>query len=97
MSSSGPWKGDEVTDKTGGEGEAAAERAGGRGPVAGAAANGEPSADRGRPGQAASVQRIGGKVDTAEADQIQEEKRQAAVEQHQEDRAAGTGTAPKNI
>jgi hypothetical protein len=28
---------------------------------------------------------------------IQEEKRQAAVEQHEEDRAAGSGTAPKNI
>jgi hypothetical protein len=97
MSSSGPWKGDEVTDKTHGQAEAAAERAAGRGRVPAAVSSGEPSEDRGRPDQAASVQGTGQKTDAAEADEIQEEKRQAAVEQHQEDRAAGTGTAPKNI
>lgn len=97
-SRNGHWKGDEVTDKTGGQAEAGAGRATGRGAITGAeGAVGDRSEHRGRPEGAASGHRSGKNVETAEADQIQEEKRQAAVEQHEEDRAAGTGTAPKNI
>ncbi len=95
MSESGPWKGDEVTDKTGGQAEAAAERAAGRGPVSGASAKGDRSEDRGRPDH--GPHRTAKKVDAGEADRIAEAKRQAAAEQHEADRAAGTGTAPKNI
>jgi hypothetical protein len=97
-SGGGPWKGDEVTDKSDGQAEAVAERAADRGPVPVAAAvNRERSEERVRSDQAASDKQTGKKANAAEAAEGQEEKRQAAVEQHKEDRAAGTGTAPKNI
>jgi hypothetical protein len=90
MTSSGPWKGDEVGRKPGGQAEAAAERAEGRSPVP--APDGRQASDQ-DPSRAHRPQ----PSPTGDDEENREEKRQAAEEQHADDRAAGTGTAPKNI
>jgi hypothetical protein len=87
------WKGDGVAPAPTGEAEAAASRAEGNGPVPPGSAAPEPPP--GRTGKKHSTQQgyaLGG-----EDPENVEEKRQAAVEDHEADRAAGTGTAPKKI
>ena len=83
------WKGDEVADAPPGEAEAAADRAGGRTPVdAAEQREDEETALPPSPRRAAAS--------SADDRQNQELKRQAAAEEHEADRKAGTGTAPKN-
>jgi hypothetical protein len=85
-SSETSWHGQEVTDESGGEAEAAADRAAGRGP--GRPREPDTSDDEG----VEPVQM------TPEESQVNaEEKRRAAAEDHQRDRKEGRGTAPKNL
>jgi hypothetical protein len=86
------WKGDEVADAPPGEAEAAADRAAGRTPVDAGGAAGQREEEEAGP--AASPRRAA--ASRADDRQNQELKRQAAVEEHEADRKAGTGTAPKN-
>jgi hypothetical protein len=91
-SGSGPWKGDEETDKTGGQAEAVADRVARHGPV-----TGDRSGEGDQPDGTAGGHRTGKKANARESGEVQEEKRRAAIEQHDGDRVVGTGTAPKNI
>ncbi len=87
MTDKNQWKGDAVAESPPGESEAAADRVAGR--EKSAHPREEPPPDPGR---------YQPKKSTPEDDrEIQAEKREEAVEQHAEDRAAGTGTAPKNM
>jgi two-component system chemotaxis response regulator CheB len=81
------WKGDAVAGAPPGESEAAADRVAGR--EASAHPRESPPANRGRYQPR--------KLSPEDAREIEEEKRQAAVEQHAEDRQTGNGTAPKNL
>lgn len=84
------WKGDEVADAPPGDAEAAADRAAGRGPFDARRAQEEREAvENAEPAPTARLSR--------ENRREQELKREAAVEDHAADRAAGTGTAPKKI
>ncbi len=81
------WKGDAVAESPPGQSEAAADRAAGREPSTHPREAPPPDPGRYQP-----------KKSTPEDDrEIQAEKQQEAVEQHAEDRANGTGTAPKNL
>lgn len=80
------WKGDAVAESPPGQSEAAADR------VAGREASPNP-----RESPPPNLGRYQPKKSTPEDDrEIQAEKQQEAIERHAEDRAAGTGTAPKN-
>ena len=80
------WKGDAVAESPPGESEAAADRVAGRDAEANRRQSPPPDTGRYQP-----------KKSTPEDDrEIQAEKQQEAIERHAEDRAAGTGTAPKN-
>jgi hypothetical protein len=88
MADQNRWKGDAVAEAPEGEAEAGADRAAGREPVV-EPIESPPPADPGR---------FQPRKSTPEDDrEIQREKRQAAIEQHAEDREEGTGTAPKNM
>jgi len=87
MSDQKRWKGDAVAKAPPGESEAAADRVAGR--EASAHPRESPPANPGRYQPR--------KLSPEEAREIEEEKRQAAAEQHEEDRESGNGTAPKNL
>ncbi len=81
------WKGDAVAESPPGESEAAADRVAGREPVVHPRESPPPDAGRYQPK----------KSTPADDREIQAEKQEEAIEQHAEDRQAGTGTAPKNL
>jgi hypothetical protein len=86
-----PWKGDEVEDAPDGAAEDAADRAAGRERV-------RADADILRPAESLDGERVAPRPMSAEDDrENQEEKREAAAEDHAQDRENGTGTAPKNL
>jgi hypothetical protein len=87
MSDQKRWKGDAVAEASPGESEAAADRVAGR--EASAHPRPSPPPNRGRYQPR--------KLSPEDAREIEEEKRQAAVEQHEDDRHTGNGTAPKNM
>jgi hypothetical protein len=81
------WKGDAVAESPPGESEAAADRVAGREASPHPRESPPPNPGRYQPR----------KLSPEDAREIEEEKRQAAVEQHEEDRENGSGTAPKNM
>jgi hypothetical protein len=85
-SSPSPWRGEEVERAPDGQAEAAADRAEGHVPAS-------------RQGEDLAPDEIIDPVEMAPEDarENQEEKRQAAAEDHEADRAQGRGTAPKNL
>ena len=87
MSDQKRWKGDAVAEASPGESEAAADRVAGR--EASPHPRPSPPPNRGRYQPR--------KLSPEDAREIEEEKRQAAVEQHEDDRHTGNGTAPKNM
>ena len=81
------WKGDAVAESPSGQSEAAADR------VAGREAEVHP-----RESPPPNMGRFQPRKLTPEDDrEIDAEKREEAIERHAKDRAAGTGTAPKNL
>ncbi|MEA2700638.1 MAG: hypothetical protein QOI66_4909 [Myxococcales bacterium] len=80
------WHGQEVTDESNGQAEAAADRAAGRGPGR------PPEADLSDDDGVEPVQ-----MTPEESAENLEEKRRAAAEDHERDRKEGRGTAPKNL
>lgn len=81
------WKGDAVAESPAGESEAAADRVAGREPEVHPRESPPPNAGRFQPK----------KSTPADDREIQAEKQEEAIERHADDRAAGTGTAPKNL
>ena len=80
------WHGQEVTDESDGQAEAAADRAAGRGP--------------GRPRETNLFEDDAAdpvQMTPEETLENLEEKRRAAAEDHERDRKEGRGTAPKNL
>jgi hypothetical protein len=84
------WKGDEVQDAPDGAAEEAAARAEGNEPVPIDAANPPEALD--------DEDRVAPRrMSPGDERENQEEKREAAAEDHERDREQGTGTAPKNL
>jgi hypothetical protein len=81
------WKGDAVAEAPAGESEAAADRVAGREPAVHPRESPPPDPGRFQPR----------KLSPEDDREIDDEKREAAIEQHADDRATGNGTAPKNI